>query len=147
MIYNYNAQELLLVASRLVFALYAWVALILIMELTVVLFLVGKKNTQHKRFQPNVLGLHDYTSIRSTNNYDTFFVILGSLSHKNPSLNIDLPIIPIFLISYNITFGHSHLDRIDCRVWRSHKNKITSIQVTKWCVCSSVQRRVHALDP
>jgi hypothetical protein len=30
--FNYNAQELLLVASRLAFALDAWVALILIME-------------------------------------------------------------------------------------------------------------------
>jgi hypothetical protein len=43
-IYNYNAQELLLVASRLIFALNAWVALILIMELTMALLLVEKKN-------------------------------------------------------------------------------------------------------
>ncbi len=43
-IYSYNAQELLLVASRLAFALDAWVALILIMELIVVLLLVEKKN-------------------------------------------------------------------------------------------------------
>jgi hypothetical protein len=40
LIYIYNAQELLLTASRLVFALYA---LIFIMELIVVLLLVGKK--------------------------------------------------------------------------------------------------------
>jgi hypothetical protein len=31
---NYNAQELLLVASKLAFALDAWVTLIFIMELT-----------------------------------------------------------------------------------------------------------------
>jgi hypothetical protein len=43
-IYNYNAQELLLAASRLTFALDAWVALIFIMELIVVLLLVEKKN-------------------------------------------------------------------------------------------------------
>jgi hypothetical protein len=41
---NYNAQELLLVESRLTFALDAWVAPILIMELIVVLLLTGKKN-------------------------------------------------------------------------------------------------------
>ncbi len=41
---NYNAHELLLGASRLAFALDAWVALILITELVVVLFLVQKKN-------------------------------------------------------------------------------------------------------
>jgi hypothetical protein len=40
LIYIYNAQELLLTASRLVFALYA---LIFIMELIVVLLLFGKK--------------------------------------------------------------------------------------------------------
>jgi len=73
LICNYNAQELLLVASRLVLALYAWVTLIFIIELIVVLFLAGKKNARHKRFQLSVLDLHDYTSIRSTNNYDTIF--------------------------------------------------------------------------
>jgi hypothetical protein len=46
-------------------------------------------------------------------------------------LNIDLPIILIFLISYNITFGPSHLDMIDFKVWRLHKNKISNKQVTK----------------
>jgi hypothetical protein len=35
---NYNVKKLLLIASRLAFALDAWVALILIMELIVVLF-------------------------------------------------------------------------------------------------------------
>ncbi len=69
-IYSYNAQELLLVASRLAFALDAWVALILIMELIVVLLLVEKK-MQQKKFHLIVLGLHDYTSTCSTNNYDT----------------------------------------------------------------------------
>jgi hypothetical protein len=41
---NYNAQNLLLVASKLTFALDAWVALIFIMELTIILFLVEKEN-------------------------------------------------------------------------------------------------------
>jgi hypothetical protein len=41
---NYNAQELLSNASRLAFALDAWVALILIMELTIVLLPAEKKN-------------------------------------------------------------------------------------------------------
>jgi hypothetical protein len=59
LIYNYNAQELLLTASILAFALDAWVTLILIMELTIVLLLAGKK-MQQKIFQPIVLGLHDY---------------------------------------------------------------------------------------
>jgi hypothetical protein len=43
LIYNYNANELLLAASRLTFALDAWVALILIMELFVVFLLIKKK--------------------------------------------------------------------------------------------------------
>jgi hypothetical protein len=68
-IYNYNVEELLLVASRLAFALDAWVALILIMELIVVLLLVEKENAT-KKFQPIVLGLHDYIYTCSTNNYD-----------------------------------------------------------------------------
>jgi len=42
---SYNSQELLLIASRLAFALDAWVALIFIMELTIVLLLVKKENT------------------------------------------------------------------------------------------------------
>jgi hypothetical protein len=70
LICNYNAQELLLIASRLTFALNAWVTLILIMELTIVLLLVGKKMRQ-KIIQPIVLGLHDYISTCSTNNYNT----------------------------------------------------------------------------
>jgi hypothetical protein len=42
------AQELLLDAPRLTFVLDAWVALIFIMELTVVLLLVEKENrTKH----------------------------------------------------------------------------------------------------
>jgi hypothetical protein len=44
LIYNYNVKELLLVTSRLAFALYAWLALILIMELTIVLLLAKKEN-------------------------------------------------------------------------------------------------------
>jgi hypothetical protein len=41
---NYNAHELLLSTTRLTFVLDAWVALILIIELIIVLFLVPKKN-------------------------------------------------------------------------------------------------------
>jgi hypothetical protein len=41
---SYNAQELLSNASRLAFALNAWVALILIMELTIVLLPAEKEN-------------------------------------------------------------------------------------------------------
>jgi hypothetical protein len=44
LIYNYNAQELLLIASRLIFALDAWIALIFIMELTMVLLIIEKEN-------------------------------------------------------------------------------------------------------
>jgi hypothetical protein len=62
--YNYNAQELLSVTSRLNFASNAWVALILY-------YFWPKKKTWHKTFQPIVLGLHDYSSTCSTNNYDT----------------------------------------------------------------------------
>jgi hypothetical protein len=41
---NYNALELLSNASRLIFALDAWVALILIMELIVLLLVAEKEN-------------------------------------------------------------------------------------------------------
>jgi hypothetical protein len=76
-----------------------------------------------------------------------FLIILGSLFHRNPPLNINFPMILIFLISYNITFGSSHPNRIDYRAWRLHKNKTTNKQVTKMHVCGSVQRRVHASRP
>jgi len=69
LICNYNGHELLLATSILAFALNAWVALILIMELTVVLFLTKKCAT--KDISTHCLGLHDYTSTCSTNNYDT----------------------------------------------------------------------------
>jgi hypothetical protein len=45
LIYNYNAEELLLATSKLAFALDAWLALIFIMELIVVLLLAAKENT------------------------------------------------------------------------------------------------------
>ncbi len=73
-----------------------------------------------------------------------FLIIFGSLSHKNPPLNIDLPIILSILIFYNITFGPSHPHRIDCKVCRPHKNTITNKQVTKSHVWNSVQRNAHA---
>jgi hypothetical protein len=76
-----------------------------------------------------------------------FFIILNSFSHRNPPLNIDLPIIFILLISYNITFNPSHPNMINYKVWRSHKNKITNKQVTKRCVCNNVQRKAHAFRP
>ncbi len=72
------------------------------------------------------------------------FIIFGSLSHKNPPLNIDLPIILIFLILYNITFDLSHPHKIDYRVCMPHNNIIPNKQVTKRHVCSSPQRRAHA---
>jgi hypothetical protein len=58
-------------------------------------------------------------------------------------LNIDLPIILILLIFYNITFGPSHPHRIDFKVYRRHKNKITNKQITKRCVCNSVLKKAH----
>ncbi len=73
-----------------------------------------------------------------------FFIIFNSLSHKNPTLNINLPIIFIFLVFYNITFSPSHPHKIDCRVHKPHKNKITNKQVTKKLICNSVQRKAHA---
>jgi hypothetical protein len=44
LIYDYNANALLLATSKLAFALDAWLALIFIMELTIVLFLATKEN-------------------------------------------------------------------------------------------------------
>ncbi len=73
-----------------------------------------------------------------------FLIIFSSLSHRNPPLNINLPIIFILLIFYNIPFGFSHLDMIDYKVYRSHKNKITNKQITKRHVCNSAQKRAHA---
>ncbi len=114
LIFNYNAQELLLATSRLTFALDVWVALILIMELIVLLFLI--KKTQYNIFQPIVLGLHDYTSTCSTNNHDIIphhfwlpFSLEPTIEHK-PSYNFHS------LISYNITFGPSHPNRLNCKV-------------------------------
>jgi hypothetical protein len=43
-IYKLIAQELLPITSRLAFALDAWVALILLMELTIILLLAKKEN-------------------------------------------------------------------------------------------------------
>ncbi len=71
-----------------------------------------------------------------------FLIIFDSLSHKNPPLNINLPIILIFLIFY-ITSSPSPPHKIDGRVYSLHMNKITNKQVTKKCVCKNVQRRVH----
>ncbi len=72
-----------------------------------------------------------------------FLIILGSFSHKNPPLNINVPIILILLIFHNITFGPSHPHRIDFRVSKLHKNKIISKQVTKRHVCNSTQERAQ----
>jgi hypothetical protein len=68
LIYNYNAYELLLVASKLAFA-FKCMGHINTYNGIVVLLLIEKEKRQ-KIFQPIVLGLHDYTSICSTNNYD-----------------------------------------------------------------------------
>ncbi len=67
---NYNAQELLLVASKLAFAIDAWVTLILIMELTKLLLLAQKQNAI-KEISTHCVDLHDYISTYWTNNYDT----------------------------------------------------------------------------
>jgi hypothetical protein len=48
---NYNADELLLAASILAFALNVWVALILIIKLIVVLF-IAKKKMYRRNFNP-----------------------------------------------------------------------------------------------
>jgi hypothetical protein len=72
-----------------------------------------------------------------------FLIILVSLSYGNPPLNIDLPIIFILLIHYNITFGSSHPHKIGCRVCMPHKNKITNKQIMKRCVCNNVQIKAH----
>jgi hypothetical protein len=79
-------------ASKLAFAIDAWVALIFIMELTIILFLT-KKKTQQKRFRPIILGLHDYISTCTTNNSDTIphhswfpFSLELTIEHK-PSYN------------------------------------------------------------
>jgi hypothetical protein len=69
-----------------------------------------------------------------------FLITLGSLSHKNPPLNIDLPLTLILLISYNIIFSPSHPHNIDFKVYKPHKNKITN----KRCVCNNVQKMAHA---
>jgi len=98
---------------------------------------------RHKIFQPIVLGLHITLPLVQPTIMIQILIIFGSLSHMNPPLNIDLPIIFIILISYNITFGPSHPHRIDCKVCTPHKNKITNKQVTKRRVFNSVQRRVH----
>ncbi len=82
------------------------------MELTIVLLLAEEK-MQQKIFQPIVLGLHDYTSTYSTNNYDT---IPHHYWLPFSPLNIDLLIILIILIFYNITFGPFHPNKIDCKV-------------------------------
>jgi hypothetical protein len=137
LICNYNALELLLWnASRLIFALDAWVALILIMEV-IVLLLIAKKENMIEKISTHCFGytwLHFHLLNQQLWYNSSSF--LAPFLHKNPPLNIDLPIILILLISYNIIFGPSHPHRIDYRVWRSHKNKITNRQVTKNHVCN-----------
>ncbi len=96
----------------------------------IVILLLAKKENVTQEIWPIVLGIHDYSSTWLTNNYDTIFIIIGSLSHNNPPLNIDLPLILIFLISYNIAFNPSHPHKIDIKVYKPHKNKITNKQVT-----------------
>jgi hypothetical protein len=69
---NYNAHDLLLATSRLAFVLDAWVIIVnSIINIIMTLHLTEEKKDMTKKFQPIVLGLHDYTSMCSTNNYDT----------------------------------------------------------------------------
>jgi len=90
LIYNYNAQELLLVASRLVFAFDAWLALILIMELNVVLFIVRKK----KRNRRNLTIL--------------FWVFMITLPLAQPTIMIQFFIILSFSKELTIEHGPSY---------------------------------------
>jgi hypothetical protein len=73
--YNYNAQELLLTTSRLAFALDACVALILIMELIMVLFIVNivfsKKRCEKIKLNPLFWVCTITLPTCLTNNYDT----------------------------------------------------------------------------
>jgi hypothetical protein len=84
---NYNAQKLLSTISILVFALHAWVALIFIMESTIILLLVEKENMT-KEILTSCFGI-TLPLIQPTIMIQ-FLIILGSLLHKNPPLNIDL---------------------------------------------------------
>jgi hypothetical protein len=88
--------------------------------------------------------MHDYSSLVQPIITIQFLIILGSLSHKNPPLNIKFPTILILLISYNITFNISHPHMIEFRVSKPHKNKITNKQIMKGCVCNNAKKRVHA---
>jgi hypothetical protein len=110
---NYNAKELLFTTSRLSFD--AWVALIFIMELIFVWLLAEKENAI-RYFNPLFWVCMITFPLTQPTIMIQFFIIIGSLSHRNPPLNIDLPITLVFLISYNITFGPSHLNWIDYRV-------------------------------
>jgi len=112
---NYNAQELLLVASKLAFAIDAWVTLILIMELTKLLFLAQKQNAIKEISTHVWICMITFPLIEPTIMIQ-FLIIFASLFHKNPPLNMDLPIILILLIFYNITFSLSHPYRINCKV-------------------------------
>jgi hypothetical protein len=102
-------------SSILVFALDAWVTLIFIMELTIVLLIAEKR--KHKRYFNPLFWVYMITFpfVQPTIMIQ-FLIILGSLSDKNPPLTIDLPIILILLIFYNITFDPSHLNMIDYEV-------------------------------
>jgi hypothetical protein len=113
---NYNAHELLLVALRLVFFLNAWVALILIMELTIELLLARKKKCNKRDSNPLFWVCMITLPLVQPTIVIQFLIILGSLYNKNPQMNIYLLIIFILLISYNITFGPSYLKMIDYRV-------------------------------
>jgi len=94
------------------------------MELIVALLLAKKENTT-KDISTIILGLHDYTSTCSTNNYDTIPHHSWLSFSQESTIEHDLFIIFIILISYNITFNLFDPNRIDCRVLRLHKNKIS----------------------
>ncbi len=105
-----------------------------------------EKKRETKKFDPLFLVCMITLPLAQPRITIQFPIILGSLSHKNPSLNIDVPIIFILLISYNIIFGPSHPHRINFRVCMPHKNKIINKQVMKRRACNSAQRRPHALN-
>ncbi len=92
---NYSAQKLLSIASRLNFALNAWVALILYC-------FYSEKKRDTRYFNPFFWVYMITLPLAQPTIMIQFLIIFNSISHKNPPLNINLPIILIFLIFYNI---------------------------------------------
>jgi hypothetical protein len=82
---NYNALEFLSNASRLIFALDAWVALIVIMELIVVFFLAEKKHGR-RDFDPLFWVYMIIIPLVQLTIMIPFLIILSSLSSHEPTI-------------------------------------------------------------